>query len=160
MRTLFVTLFASTLLLCLGGTAFAQDSMPATSAQKNTFGEGVADASKAVALDSVLTKAESHKDKDVLVKGKVLKVCRKKGCWFVLQGADKSKSIRITMKDYGFFVPTDCNGRDATVAGKLVVKTISEKMRKHLAEDEGKDPSNIKGDVTEYNLVATGVVLH
>ncbi len=155
------TLLTIGLTLTVGvGAASAQDSQPAVSKGSNTFGAGVANAGEAVALDDAIAKLKDGKTVDVVVKGNVTKVCRKKGCWFVLQGDDKSRSVRITMKDYGFFVPTDCNGRKATVAGQLEVKTISEKMRKHLAEDEGKDGSAIKGDIQEFGLVATGVVLH
>jgi hypothetical protein len=142
------------------GTAAAQYGSAAPPAVEKSFGAGVTQPATAVGIDAAITKAGNGKKAiDVVVKGTITKVCRKKGCWFVLQGTDKSRSVRITMKDYGFFVPTDCDGREAIVAGQLEVKTISEKMRKHLAEDEGKDSSGIKGDIQEFGLVATGVVL-
>lgn len=162
MRTLSTVLTAVALAVTVGlaTPVWAQDSQPAPKADATSFGSGVTDASKAISLDDAVAAVPAGKSKDVVVKGRITKVCRKKGCWFVLQGKDASHTVRITMKDYGFFVPTDCDGRDATVAGTLEVKTITEKMRKHLAEDEGKDPAAVKGDIQEYGLVATGVVLH
>ncbi len=110
-----------------------------------------------IALDKVLADATKFETKTVQVTGKVSKVCRKKGCWFVLKSdAKPDQTVRITMKDYGFFVPTDCEGKEAVVEGTFQSKVVSEKMRKHLAEDEGKDPTAVKGDVKEYRLVATG----
>ena len=96
----------------------------------------------------------------VKVSGKISSVCKKKGCWFVVQDAQKpDQSVRITMKDYGFFVPLDSAGKEAVIEGQFSLKVLAEKERKHLAEDEGKDASKVTGDVKEFSLVATAIDL-
>jgi hypothetical protein len=116
--------------------------------------------SEATPIGAVLSKPDEYQGKLVQVSGKVSSVCAKKGCWFVIQDPDKAdESVRITMKDYGFFVPKDCAGKSAVIEGQFALKVLTEAERKHLAEDAGKDPSAITGDVKEYSLVATGVQL-
>mgnify|MGYP000035329558 CR=1 FL=1 len=111
-----------------------------------------------IALSAVIDKVDDHADKTIKVSGKVDKVCKKKGCWMVLK-SDKADQdgVRITMKDYGFFVPKQCDGQDAIVEGTISKKVVKEAMRKHLAEDQGKDPSGIKGDTVEVTIVANGI---
>lgn len=88
--------------------------------------------------------------------GRVAKVCKVKGCWMVL--ADGENHARVMFGKDDFFIPTDSSG-DAVVYGTLSVKTMSEKMAKHLAQDEGKDDSKIEGDTQEYQITATSVML-
>ena len=54
-----------------------------------------------------------------------------------LKNADGS-SIRVTFKDYGFFMPLDCAGKTAIVDGiaKVDVTTIDD--LKEYAKDDGK----------------------
>jgi hypothetical protein len=113
-----------------------------------------------VPLGKVLEAPEAFQDKTVKVSGKISSVCKKKGCWFVVQDAQKpDQSVRITMKDYGFFVPLDSAGKEAVIEGQFSLKVLAEKERKHLAEDEGKDASKVTGDVKEFSLVATAIDL-
>ena len=43
---------------------------------------------------------------------KVRRACEKKGCWMELAGAEGiGPGMRVTFKDYGFFVPKDSRGR-------------------------------------------------
>ena len=67
--------------------------------------------------------------------------------------------MRVTFKDYGFFVPTDSGGKRVTIVGTFDRKVISEKQARHYAEDAGQDPSQIVGERTEYSIVATSVVV-
>jgi hypothetical protein len=128
-----------------------------TSTGDNHFGAAFT-RSDATPLAAVVAKSDEAVGSTVQVRGRVTSVCKKKGCWFVIQDAD-APSVRVTMKDYGFFVPKDCDGKLAVVEGELQRKIITEKTRKHLAEDEGKDPSTVTGDKEELGLVATGVQL-
>ena len=41
--------------------------------------------------------------------GKIIDVCTKKGCWMKLDMGNNN-AVRVTFKDYGFFVPTDASG--------------------------------------------------
>lgn len=71
-----------------------------------------------------------------------------------------TKTIRVTFKDYGFFVPKDIAGATAVVEGLFEVKTVHEATAKHYAgETPGGKPDEIKGDQEELSFVATGVEL-
>jgi hypothetical protein len=89
------------------------------------------------------------------VTGSIDKVCKKKGCWMVLK--DGEAQARVLMKNYGFTVPLDCDGKVAAVEGTLKIRTFTEGQAKHLAEDGGEDPSKVKGSRTEIVITATGI---
>ena len=87
----------------------------------------------------------------------VSEVCAKKGCFFIAQDGDLT--ARITFKDYGFFIPTDSQGKEVILVGDFSVETLTEEKAKHYAEDAGQDASEIKGEQKEYSIVATSIVV-
>jgi hypothetical protein len=89
------------------------------------------------------------------VTGSIDKVCKKKGCWMVLK--DGEVEARVLMKNYGFTVPLDCDGKVAAVEGTMKTRTFTEGQAKHLAEDGGEDPSKVKGTRTEVVITASGI---
>lgn len=93
--------------------------------------------------------------------GKIDAVCQKKGCWMELKNADGS-SIRVTFKDYGFFMPKDASGRTAIVDGFAKVDVTSVAELQEFAKDDGKSKEQIAA-ITEpkKELVfeAKGVIL-
>ena len=86
--------------------------------------------------------------------GRVASVCRKKGCWMELEA--EGRSARVTMLDYGFFLPTDAAG-GALVYGTLSEVELDRKTAEHYAEDAGKNAS--EADTTEFQIVAHSVLL-
>ncbi len=74
----------------------------------------------------------------MLIEGQVRKACEKKGCWMELATATDAKGpgVRVTFKDYGFFVPLDSAGSQARVEGVVQVAELSENRAKHY-EGEG-----------------------
>jgi len=98
---------------------------------------------------------------DIVVSGQVDKVCKKKGCWMTLKKDDGS-TMRVTFKDYGFFVPLDVDGKNVTIKGNAYYDTTSVELLKHYAEDEGLPQSEID-KITEPEIdmgfEATGVYL-
>ena len=119
------------------------------------FGAPLGDSSK-VALADLVKDAASHSGKTVRTEGVVSAVCQEKGCWMVFKSGEAS--VRVTFKDYGFFVPKDSAGATAVIEGVFSVKTIPEATAKHYAgETPGGKPDAIKGDQKELSLVASGV---
>ena len=113
---------------------------------------------EAITFKTLVSDTAKFTGKTVKVRGHVKSVCKKKGCWMVLSSAaDSEPTIRIRMKDYGFFVPTNCKGKSSIVEGVFSRKLVSESMRKHLAEDAEKDPSKVTGDKEELTLMATAI---
>ena len=95
------------------------------------------------------------------VSGKIEAVCQKKGCWMELKNADGS-SIRVTFKDYGFFMPLDCAGKTAIVDGIAKVDVTSIDDLKEYAKDDGKKQEEIdaiKEPKKELVFEAKGVIL-
>jgi len=91
--------------------------------------------------DATISITELHnkmKDTALLnttVKGEVKNVCLKKGCWMTIKNPDGDE-MRVTFKDYGFFMPMDCHDKTVTFKGKAYQDTTSVEMLKHYAEDE------------------------
>ncbi len=116
---------------------------------------------EAIAAKAVIADPLKWNDKDIKLTGRVSGVCQKKGCWMTLtSGEPEAPSVRISFKDYGFFVPKDCMGKTATVEGHFVVKTIPVAEAQHYADDAAKEGSPArKVTAPEHTLalVATGV---
>lgn len=158
--------------------AKAPSSQPAAKdAKKTAIGEGETPAERGqVDKDGVirrgaklssakaLTVAACQKDaakldkKTVKIEGNVAELCAKKGCWWVLGDDKTGASVRITAKDYGFFIPKDATGRRGIAEGVLEVKHMSEEERAHMAEDSG-DP-NAKIPAMELRLAAAAIEMH
>lgn len=114
---------------------------------------------------SVLYKelASEKASKKIKLKGKVLAVCKKKGCWMKMDmGGEQNAKLFIRFKDYGFFVPKDCDGKTAVIEGIAKTETISVAQLRHYAKDAGKSKKEIEA-ITQpekkYTFEATGVLL-
>ena len=105
-------------------------------------------------IPAVLTKPEDGKT--VLVEGVVRRACSQMGCWMELAPAEGGAGVRVTFKDYGFFVPTDSAGARARVQGRIQVAQLSVAQAEHLRSEGG---STAAGARQEVRLVASGVEL-
>ena len=121
------------------------------------FGSRISQLGEPMSLAAIIADAAAHTGKEVFVTARVAQVCQRKGCFFIAQDGDAL--ARVTFKDYGFFIPTDSDGKQVTLVGTFTKKTISEAQARHYAEDAGKDPSKVVGDQSEYAIVATAVVI-
>lgn len=133
-------------------------AVPASAADE-TFGAPLTVA-EATPLAEALAKPEAFAGKEVLVEAAVTKSCRKKGCWLVLKDGDSE--VRVTFKDYGFFVPKGLSDRRARVQGVLSRKTMSVKEARHFLKDEGASKAEIKAvkaPVESVSFIASGVAL-
>lgn len=96
--------------------------------------------------------------KTVVVTGRVVDVCKKKGCWMMV--VDGPVRLRVTFKDYGFFVPVKLKGKSVTMIGILSEEVTTQAERRHYAEDAGmskKAVRRIKGDKRELTFEAAGL---
>jgi len=97
----------------------------------------------------------------IKVKGDIEAVCKKKGCWMTIKNPS-GEDMRVTFKDYGFFVPLDCDGKSAIFEGKAYVTETSVADLRHYAEDEGlskEEILSITEPKKEVSFEATGVEL-
>ena len=118
------------------------------------FGAPLPENGLPVELGDLLENSAQYEGKDVLLTTRIAKVCQEKGCFFVAQhGAD---SVRVTFRDYGFFIPTDSGGKTVTLAGTFSRRSLSKEQAAHLAEDLGEAPPKTP-PAFEYTIVATSV---
>lgn len=92
-------------------------------------------------------------------RAEVLEVCQAKGCWMRLQ-LPGQENVMVRFKDYGFFVPRDIAGKTVEVEGLAFISEVSQEERRHLAEDGGAGPEELKaitGSETSPGFEASGV---
>jgi hypothetical protein len=96
------------------------------------------------------------------VRGEIREVCVNKGCWMTLDLPD-GKLMRVTFKDYGFFVPTNSQGFPVIVEGKATKSVTDVATLRHYAEDAGKSKEEIEAiqsDEESFTFEATGVLIY
>jgi hypothetical protein len=136
--------------LLLATTAFAGETI--------TRGAAISRDAKAVPLADVVSHDDAYTTDAVVVEGTVKTACERKGCWMELAG-EGTHGVRITFKDYAFFVPLNSKGMKARAEGVTVVKTLSRKEADHLEEEGAKLDRNADGTAREVSFVASGVEL-
>ena len=132
--------------------ALALITVPLFAAETIKRGAPLSDA-KPTPLADLLKSPESYTSKPVLVEGTVTAVCAQKGCWMELDG------MRITFKDYGFFVPKNAKGYAARAEGVTKIEKISKEEADHLAGEGAKLHRNADGTANEVSFIANGVEL-
>ena len=123
-------------------------------ADAEVFGAPIDTAATEVALADLLEDAEQYVGKPILTSARVSQVCQKKGCFFIAK--DGATTVRVSFKDYGFFVPTDSAGKHVTLSGELVEKRMSEDQLEHFAADLEVDRDEV-ADWPVYEIVASAV---
>lgn len=141
------------LVLLLATTAFADDVI--------TRGAAVPKDAKAIPLATVLQNPESYTKEAVVVEGVIAASCTRQGCWMQLAPSEEkdAQSVRVTFKDYGFFIPLQAKGMKARAEGVAVVKTLSKADADHLEEEGAKLKRQQDGTALEVSFIANGVEL-
>ena len=117
--------------------------------------------SKALPANALEAKMDGKLKLETRVTGIVEDVCQAAGCWMKITTAE-GKSMRVTFKDYGFFVPKDIAGKTVTFEGIAKKTETSVAHLKHYAEDAGKSAAEIaKITKPEYAITfeADGVIV-
>lgn len=116
------------------------------------YGDSVLD-NNVIHLAALPTAMKGEVKKDLKIRGKVEEVCKKKGCWMMMK-LDDGEEMRITFKDYKFFVPQDLVGKEVVLDGYAYVDTTSVKQLQHYAKDGGKSDAEIAAIVTPKTGIA------
>ncbi len=117
--------------------------------------------SKKVSINDVLKDPTKYSGKSVRVEGVIVRSCKMEGCWAELAQNKDSKSVRVKMKDHGFFIPLQSAGAKARAEGVFQVKTLTKAMVDHMIEEDGAKFANrnADGSVTEVSFEASGIEL-
>lgn len=95
------------------------------------------------------------------ISGEIKEVCTKKGCWFTMDLAN-GEQMRVTFKDYGFFIPTNSQGFPIILEGVATLTETDVETLKHFAEDQGKSKEEVEAITApkrEITFEATGVMI-
>lgn len=95
------------------------------------------------------------------VEGTVESVCQMKGCWMKVKTGD-GQVMRVSFKDYGFFVPKDIVGKTVVLEGTAETTTTPVAELRHYAQDAGQSKEEVE-KITEpekaLTFVADGVIV-
>ncbi|MBF7073884.1 DUF4920 domain-containing protein [Glaciecola sp. MH2013] len=122
-----------------------------------TFGAVMSNSSPKLQLKTLASNPQNYLKSAFQVDTKIAKVCQKKGCFFIAQDGDTV--MRVSFKDYAFFIPTDTAGRIVRLEGELVEKELSQEQAAHYRSDLGSD-SALSASIQAgkvYEIVASSV---
>ena len=122
--------------------------------ETETFGVIFDKSLPTLSMEELVIDSSTHLTKPFQVKVRIAKVCQKKGCFFIAQ--QDQYILRVSFRDYGFFIPTDSSGKTVTLAGELVQKDISPEQAAHFKADLKSETDILKSGVV-YEIVADSV---
>lgn len=125
------------------------------------FGKEIT-ADGAIEANSLIAELEDADSLYVKVNSEVAAVCKKKGCWMMV-ALDDETEMRVKFKDYEFFVPLNCEGKNTIIEGWAYKEIISVETLKHYALDGGAsivEIDEITEPETEYSFMADGVLMN
>ena len=140
-------------LLGISAGVFAQ-------ADAGFYGKKITEKGAIPATDLVAKMGQKEK-MPAKVEGTVESVCKMKGCWMKVKTGD-GQTMRVSFKDYGFFVPKDIVGKTVVMQGTAETTTTPVDELRHYAQDAGKPKAEIE-KITEpekaLTFVADGVIV-
>ncbi len=140
--------------------ADSTQTQTADTATLSFYGEKITEDS-AVAISELTALMGDKTELNCKVSGEIEAVCQKKGCWMDIKNAN-GEAVRVTFKDYGFFMPKDASGRTAIMQGVAKVEETSVADLQEYARDAGKTDAEVKAITTpkkELVFEASGVIL-
>jgi len=148
------------IILSISFCLFAAIAFAQTAYTGQKFGEEVkpGDVKPAAKMETAMG---DKKSAEMKIEGKVVEVCKKKGCWMTLE-MPNGDPMRVTFKDYAFFMPKDIVGKKVVLDGLAKKQTISVETLRHYAEDAKKTPeevAKITDPKKELAFEAKGVVI-
>ena len=129
-----------------------------------TFGGG-ADMKNVMKIETVMASPADYLEAPITIKGNIVKVCRKRGCWMTLAAEKKYQSLTVKVPDGQMVFPLSAMGKTAYATGRLTAKPMDlEQTREHLAHQakEAKqsfDADSVKEPMTMYRLTPMGVTI-
>lgn len=120
---------------------------------------------KQTAIAALDSEPADFVNKQVQVKGKVVEVCEKAGCWMNLVDTKTSAKVRIKVKDGEIVFPKEAVGKMAVAEGTFTKIEMTKDQLiaqlKHEAEENNKkfDPATVTEGKTIYQIKGTGAVV-
>lgn len=145
-------------MVLLGVTAGSAAAQRAPAGELVRVGDAVR-GTESVALREVLADPEAHTGRELVVEGLVTRACTSKGCWMQLAPDAESAGVRVTFRDYAFFVPLNAAGMRARAQGEFTLRRLNRREVEHLNEEGAGIQQARDGSAVELSFVAAGVEL-
>ncbi|PLX85395.1 MAG: hypothetical protein C0617_04830 [Desulfuromonas sp.] len=139
-------------------------AVPAFAGEARTYGKGIT-LTETSKVSEILEHPEAFIGKTVKVRGTVVEVCPKRGCWIELASDRPFEKIQVKVTDGEIVFPMEARGRQATVEGVVQELKLSKEQvigwKRHLAEEKGEtfDPSTVTGGETVYRIRGLGAAI-
>jgi hypothetical protein len=160
-KNLFYSFFAIVILWsCHPQSAEKSNDIVGSEKPTGLFGAEIND-SGVVSLTQLVSELQVKDEFEGKVVGEIKEVCSKKGCWMTID-LPNGQTMRVTFKDYGFFVPLDSQGYPVVIEGVASKKVTDVATLRHFAEDAGKSKEEIEAITEpkqEYAFEAIGVII-
>lgn len=160
MKNIHLSLMALVLFVLLGSCTGTK-KIAETKVVHEQYGEQILPTDY-ISFAEMLTVLEKEGTFTGKVKGTVVSVCQKKGCWMTMNAGSDTNELFVKFKDYGFFMPFDLSGKEVVVRGSANKETTSVDMLRHYATDGGateEEANKITEPETAFNFMADGVVV-
>lgn len=133
------------------------------SSQKDvqSFGEKI-NSKGAISVLEVSKLMEGKDSLEAKFTGQVVECCQNKGCWMTMDIGEGTE-MRISFKNYGFFVPKNTGGKTAVIEGWAHRTITSVEELQHYASDEGlsqEEIDKITEPKKEITFIAKGVLIN
>ena len=138
-----------------------KDEVSAEATTVNYYGEKISQ-DGAIDDEDLLAELEGKDSIQVKLSSKILSTCKMKGCWMKVKLAENTE-MRVTFKDYGFFVPKEgAEGKETIFEGYARQIETDVATLKHYARDAGKSQEEIDAITEpkrEVAFEANGVII-
>lgn len=121
------------------------------SAEEKKYGKEITLKEK-TSVTSILAEPGKFEGKTVLVEGKILGVCKEKGCWLDIAGEKENEKIRIKAVEHEIVFPQDALGKTALVEGVFVQVKKETDVKKDKGEDKHKMTEQNKTDEHQQKM--------
>lgn len=132
--------------------------------EAKSYGEGV-ELEESVPISVILATPDEYVGETVRVEGRIVGVCKKRGCWMELAGDEEFQSMRIKVEDGVIVFPYESKGMYAVAEGELVRIDLTMEQTCAMAEAEceaqGKefDKAQVKEAGVIYMVKGTGAII-
>lgn len=120
---------------------------------------------KTTKVSEVLANPEKFVGKKVLIKGTIVDVCKKRGCWMDISSNKEFEKIKVKVDDGVIVFPLTAKGKTAKVEGEVyaITSAVEECSNKeeHSGEEHGEEceHSKTKSEKTIYQIKGLGAVI-
>ncbi len=133
----------------------------AHAANVTTYGKGIT-IENPTEISDILQNPDNYVGKPVKIKGMVVEVCSKRGCWINVASEDSQEPIQVKVTDGEIVFPMSATGKNGEFEGIVdEIKLSREQLiayKQHLAEEKGQpfDPETVKEGTRYIRIVGLG----